>query len=149
MHGIALHFIEEARVCPTHSNDEKPTISFSSDRDFSIWRYRYGHSQLILRSLPSADLRRLDIFFEGVRWLSLPTRLGSIRITSATDEASVLPVKMRHSADTWGFFQLAISASEASGLIICGTVKAAFSHDDGNGNPDYEEVDVVWNIRKR
>ena len=82
MRGVALRSIREEALSPTHSDDQE-AAPFASERKFKLWRYGVGHSQLLLRSVPSAGQRCLDINFERVAWMSLPTAMNTIEIVLA------------------------------------------------------------------
>ena len=131
----------------THSNDQT-TLLFSSDRAFRLWRYGVGHSQLLLRSLPSAGERCLDITFERITWLSLPTHLDAIQISSSTDDA-VLPDGVARLVDDWSPFRLVIASQGVSGLVICARAEAALtSWEPSSADTDDSAEEVLWSIRK-
>ncbi|HZU60725.1 MAG TPA: hypothetical protein VE983_07145 [Solirubrobacteraceae bacterium] len=50
-------------------------------RVFQLWAYNVGMSQLLLRSNQSSGVTtRVDIGFQGVSWLELPTYLQGVTI---------------------------------------------------------------------
>jgi hypothetical protein len=52
-------------------------------RVFQLWAYNVGMSQLLLRSNRSSDIAtRVDIGFQAVSWLELPTYLQGVTIES-------------------------------------------------------------------
>jgi hypothetical protein len=51
-------------------------------RDFQMWRYTVGHSQLLLRSPKSTDFpTRIDVLFKGVEEFHLPTDFVGLEIS--------------------------------------------------------------------
>jgi len=61
------------------------TKIIASERQFQIWKYTVGHSQLLLRSTKSGDLpTRIDVLFKGVKEFHLPTILTGLSITEAS-----------------------------------------------------------------
>jgi hypothetical protein len=51
------------------------------DRDFQLWSYGVGMSQLLLRSNQTSQIgTRVDIAFPAVSWLELPTLLHGVTI---------------------------------------------------------------------
>ena len=57
------------------------TLPFESSRTFSIHLYWASHGLLLIRSGKSKEeTNRIDILFQDVRWLNLPTFLNGIKI---------------------------------------------------------------------
>jgi hypothetical protein len=51
------------------------------ERDFQLWSYGVGMKQLLLRSNRTSELStRVDIAFQAVGWLELPTVLHGVTI---------------------------------------------------------------------
>lgn len=64
-----------------------PQDIIHSERQFQIWKYTVGHSQLLLRSTKSAEFpTRIDVFFKGVKEFHLPTVFTGLSITEASEE---------------------------------------------------------------
>jgi hypothetical protein len=104
-------------------------VLFTSPREFRLWRYGVGHSQLLLRSLPTETEPCLDVLFEGVRRIELPTHLSSltIELTHTRDLRPDLPSKL---------LRLRLSATDGSGAIECGKVSAYTTTWTVTGNED-------------
>lgn len=61
-------------------------MDFSS-RKFRLWEFRVSHDQLLIRSVRSQQHpRNVDIIFEGVDYIELPTKPGDIAIDKPTRE---------------------------------------------------------------
>jgi len=132
----------------THSDDHAALL-FASDRRFRLWRYGAGHSQMLLRSLPSAGQRCLDITFERVTWLSLPTSFDSVQIALAADGDVALPAGVAQLADEWSPFRLVISSQGVSGWVICARAEAAFtSWNPSNADADGSVEEILWSLSK-
>lgn len=106
-----------------------PNLIIGSDRQFQLWKYTVGHSQLLLRSVKSSDHpTRIDVLFKGVSQFHLPTVLNSLFITEGAEIE--LP----------GFFTLRESAAQKKELKVfpvrgtdfVGYVSAlaVFTHED-------------------
>ena len=69
-----------------------PKALISFNRDFQIWKYTVGHSQLLLRSTKTpACPSRVDVFFKNVGALNLPSNFSGLSIVecSITEAAKV------------------------------------------------------------
>jgi hypothetical protein len=98
-------------------------------RVFQLWAYNVGMSQLLLRSNRSSDLgTRVDIGFQGVGWLELPTYLQGVTIESdAADdlketEARGISVGDRH--------LYSLSGVGYRGLVVAHVLKMAEDDKD-------------------
>jgi hypothetical protein len=148
MPGVALRSIREVTLSPTHSDDQKTTL-FASDRRFKLWRYGVGHSQLLLRSVPSAGQRCLDINFERVAWMSLPTAMSMIEIVLADGGDLNLPAGVSGLIDERSPLLLKISAQGISGLIICAGAEAAYTAWSPTvADSESGEDETIWSLRK-
>jgi hypothetical protein len=55
--------------------------SFDSHRRFQVWRYTVSMRQLLLRSTKTADVpTRVDVFFQDVQSIDLPTAMDELRV---------------------------------------------------------------------
>ena len=64
-----------------------PTQIINSEREFQIWKYTVGHSQLLLRSTKAPNLpTRIDVLFKGVSEFHLPTTLSGLSVQEASDD---------------------------------------------------------------
>lgn len=66
---------------------------FTFQGDISIWDYKPGHGQLLLRharDLAKEGSQNLDVIFIGVFYLRIPKGFHSIKIETATKEKSEL-----------------------------------------------------------
>jgi hypothetical protein len=63
-----------------------PNLIIGSDRQFQVWKYTVGHSQLLLRSVKSSDHpTRIDVLFKGVSQFHLPTVLNGLVIAEGAE----------------------------------------------------------------
>jgi len=129
----------------THSDDQKAT-PFASERRFKLWRYGVGHSQLLLRSVPSEGQRCLDINFERVAWMSLPTAMNTIEIVPAHTGELDLPAGISGFVDERGPLLLKISAQEISGFVICARAEAAYTAWSPTATASEIGQEVIWSI---
>ena len=61
----------------------------ASNRKFQIWLYTASHSQLLLRSNPSAEgEERIEVLFKGVCWMNLPAHLDGLVLTEAHGDSA-------------------------------------------------------------
>lgn len=95
---------------------------FYSSRPFRLWRYGVGHSQLLLRSLPVDGEPCLDVLFEGVRWIQMPTSLHSLTIELTGQDAGHAPPPTSQAGGKT--LTLRLSAANDSGTIECSKVSA-------------------------
>lgn len=59
----------------------EPVEKYRSPRRFQVWRYQVGHSQLLIRSVKSADHpSRIDVLFKGVDVIEMPTNFEGLEI---------------------------------------------------------------------
>ncbi len=66
-------------------NPETKALRF--DRDFQIWKYDVGHSQLLLRSVKGDRHKtRVDVLFKGVQFVQLPTHFSGLRSSEMTED---------------------------------------------------------------
>jgi hypothetical protein len=128
---------------PTPSREQ---LVFTADRNFRLWRYGVGHSQLLLRSLPTDDERCLDVHFEAVTWLSLPTSFDRLTISARPDLPPGIPPETRLLPDGRSLLTLSLQTSATTGTVVCANVKAAYSAWTPT-DPDAEADEVVWALR--
>jgi hypothetical protein len=84
-------------------------IPFESDREFSIVVYLISHGLLLLRSGHSeARPTRVDILFQDVRWIGIPTSMSGVRIEEGqlTDIPVALTPAVERDADGLSVFRL-------------------------------------------
>jgi len=66
-----------------------PTQIINSEREFQIWKYTVGHSQLLLRSTKAPNLpTRIDVLFKGVSEFHLPTALSGLSVQEASERSN-------------------------------------------------------------
>lgn len=59
---------------------------FQTNREFTLWKYRVSHGQLLLRSVPTdVEPSRLEILFRNVFALQMTTEMEGISIRSSLD----------------------------------------------------------------
>lgn len=112
-------------------------ISFP-DRVFQMWSYSVSMSRLLLRSTKGESGDRIDVAFQNVQALRLPTLLEGLEVRIArddesrriTDETGLLP------SDDHTFFVLV--GSNYFGHVVAGVVTT--STDDR----EYYEPSAVW-----
>jgi hypothetical protein len=57
------------------------------DRVFQLWCYTVGMGRLLLRSTKTATFRtRIDVLFQNVKAVKLPTRLDGLSVRPASDD---------------------------------------------------------------
>jgi hypothetical protein len=135
-------------LSPTRSDDPATTV-FTSDRRFKLWRYGVGHSQMLLRSMPSDGWRCLDVNFERVVWLSLPTAMDAIEIALVAGGDLDLPTGVSRLLDERSPLLLKISSQGISGLVICAGVEAAYTAwSPTTTDIDSRDDEVIWTLRK-
>lgn len=60
---------------------------FASKRLFRLWEFRVSHSELLLRSPKGrGGDRNLDVKFEGVDYLEMPTKLNELEVSNGSAE---------------------------------------------------------------
>lgn len=121
-------------------------VLFAAERRFRLWRYGVGHSQLLLRSLPFDEHRCLDLLFEGVTWLSLPTAFDRLAVSVRPDPPAGMPPGVRALPGGKSLLMLGLEASDAAGAVVCAGATAAYSAWTPT-DPEAEPDDVVWQLR--
>lgn len=56
------------------------------NRKFKLWYYTISHKQMLLRSIGNGDMSNLDIYFNDVLYVDLPTELDKIEILKPTQD---------------------------------------------------------------
>lgn len=116
---------------------------FASDRRFKLWRYGVGHSQLLLRSLPTGDQPCLDILFEGVRWIELPMSFESLVISRAGAPDELL--RKAGLPDDMGALALELTGSGGAGHLVCGRATAAYTPwTVTSTGPEAAPTEILW-----
>lgn len=109
------------------------------DRVFQVWVYTVGMRRLLLRSTRSETFgSRVDVLFQNVKAMKLPTRLDGLVVTVAaagaaseiTDATGALP------DDETAFFVL--DSSAGAGYVVAGVVVEV--EDEG----EYFEPSKLW-----
>jgi hypothetical protein len=112
-----------------------PLVSFA--RRFQVWAYGVSHAQLLLRSNKSdGALTRIDVLFEGVGALEIPTYFQGLTIAEASwEEAPSLGVQLGSTTAT-GKKLFAIQGENFSGYLAA---SAVFWHEDSGAfhEPSY------------
>lgn len=94
-------------------------------RVFQVWSYTVGMGRLLLRSpkSPSAETR-VDVLFQNVKALKLPTRLEGLSVRSPGDE------ELRSIEDDAGFLAdentriFVVEGTNYTGYVVAGVVVA-------------------------
>lgn len=148
MRGVESPSIREEALSPTRSDDQE-AVPFASERRFKLWRYGVGHSQLLLRSVPSDGQRCLDINFERVAWMSLPTAMNAIEIVLTGAGDSDLPAGVSGFVDERSPLLLKVSAQRISGFIICARAEAAYTSWRPTATASESgEGEVIWSLHR-
>lgn len=120
---------------------EPPLIDFQT-RVFQVWAYSVGMSRLLLRSVRgSTQTTRVDVLFQGVTAMKLPTSLHGLVIWAANDqqtadiaeETGLLP------DEDYRFFVL--SGTPSDGYVVA----AACVHAEDDR--EYFEPSKLWHDR--
>ncbi|MER7818565.1 hypothetical protein [Streptomyces sp. NPDC096153] len=131
--------------------DAVPSVLFSSERTFKVWRYGVGHSQLLLRAAPdAAQMVRLDLLFEGVDAMHLVTRYESLEVHAFDEEESGRIPERSGVPARWRSDRLVLGLRSRSGTgyVQCQKVPALLGGTNVLGPDDpAEPVDVVWSLR--
>jgi hypothetical protein len=101
----------------------------SSEREFQIWKYTVGHSQLLLRSTKSpTSPTRIDVLFKGVAQFHLPTSFTGLSIAEGTG-ADVKRLCSLHASPS---LDKDVKVFTIKGVDFVGYVAAlvVFSHED-------------------
>ena len=104
-------------------------LIIGSDRQFQIWKYNVGHSQLLLRSVKSPDHpSRIDVLFKGVSQFHLPTVLNGLFLAEAADIKPPELLSLRESAAR----EKQLKVFSVRGVDFVGYVSAlvVFTHED-------------------
>lgn len=101
------------------------------DRRFQLWYYSVGHSQLLLRANPVAELdERIEVLFKSVDWISMPTVFDGLGIAQVGDEHGAAALE-KHGAAGLALSPRArvfrVHAGAVQGLVVAGAV---FSRSD-------------------
>jgi len=100
----------------------------SFNRSFELWRYFVGHAQLLLRSTKSEEHgTRIDVGFKNVRYVQLPTSMGSLSIEIGAD--SDLPDDVQQALDTAGMTIFLVTTDIGHGFVVAGY--GGWREDDG------------------
>ena len=113
-----------------------------TDRVFQVWSYTVGMGRLLLRSPKSPGaVTRVDVLFQNVKALKLPTRLEGLSVRSPTDEelrAIETDAGFREDGNTQVFV---VEGKNYTGYVVAGVVVAR--EDTGEyGDPSTLTGDV-------
>jgi hypothetical protein len=109
------------------------------DREFQVWAYSVGMARLLLRSTKSDTFAtRVDVLFQNVKALKLPTSLDGLLVAEAgadetaliLSETGILP------SDETKFFR--VWAGTFEGYVVAGVCVVA--EDEG----EYFEPSPLW-----
>lgn len=109
------------------------------ERVFQVWAYTVGMGRLLLRSTKSETFpTRVDVLFQNVKAMSLPTLVDGLAVTiadRASEERITAETGFLPDEDTT-FFQL--NTSRGVGYVVAGVV--ALDEDEG----EYFESSRYW-----
>lgn len=111
------------------------------DRVFQVWAYTVGMGRLLLRSTKSdCHHTRVDVLFQNVKAMKLPTTLHGLIVSAADDDQSrvVMEVAVSLTDDETKFFIVAGSFYE--GYVAAGVVTQI--EDKG----EYFESSDLWPV---
>lgn len=98
-------------------------------RVFQLWAYNVGMSQLLLRSNRTSDLgTRVDIGFQGVSWLELPTYFQGVTIEA--DAADDLRIMEERGISVGERHLYSLAGVGYHGFVIAHLFKVAEEHKD-------------------
>jgi hypothetical protein len=127
---------------PSHEVDG-PSPFFASERRFKVWRYGVGHSQLLLRSLPTEDQPCLDILFEGVLWIELPMNFDALAISRLGDYEGVM--RKAGLSGVVRVLPLLLAGSEVYGRVVCGRATASYTPwTVTSTSAESEAIEILW-----
>jgi hypothetical protein len=115
------------------------TVIERAERLFQIWSYSVGMARLLLRSTKSDTFAtRVDVLFQNVKALKLPTSLDGLVITEAdadeaariSSETGILPAE--------GTRNFIVRSGAFDGYIVAGVCVVA--EDEG----EYFEPSQLW-----
>lgn len=116
-----------ASPCPILSEADVESVYFP-ERTFQVWAYTVGMGRLLIRSTKSATFpTRVDVLFQNVKAMKLPTRLDGLVVRLA-DEVERRAIEsetgLLTSDDTKPFV---IEGTGYVGYIVAGVI---VSHED-------------------
>lgn len=117
---------------------EPPLIDFRT-RVFQVWEYSVGMSRLLLRSVRvGTHDTRVDVLFQGVTAMKLPTSLPGLVIWAANDQqsADITETTGLLPDEDYRFFVL--SGTPSYGYVVA----AVCVHAEDNG--EYFEPSKLW-----
>lgn len=130
----------------TPSNEQRTEPVFAAERKFRLWRYGVGHSHLLLRSLPFDQNRCLDLEFDSVSWLSLPTSFDRLAVSVLSDLPAGVPRSARSLPDGRSPLVLGLTAFDFLGTIVCASARAGYSSWTPTGS-DAGVDEVIWELQ--
>lgn len=120
---------------------DKP-INF--ERNFQIWKYTVGHSQLLLRSTRTPECpTRIDVFFKNVGAVHLPSTFSGLSIVEGSHDEVLKTNPLDASSITHGHRKLfVVHGSDFVGYVVAGIV--AWHEDEGEYHePSYFAKDNI------
>jgi len=101
-------------------------MKFVSKREFQVWLYATGHSQLLIRSnKDSSNTTRINLLFKDVSHISIPILLNGISVEISSHNGEILTVDKNFTQKT----TYDIRYSEGFGRICAGSFFV--NEDDG------------------
>ena len=116
------------------------TDNFSQpDRIFQLWSYTVSMSRLVLRSTKTPTFAsRIDVLFQGVRAIKLPTHLNGLVISiPGADDADRISAETGFLPDEHKTFYL-LNGAHYSGYVVAAVM--ATCEDAG----EYNEPSKLW-----
>ncbi|MEV0675998.1 hypothetical protein AB0I60_05685 [Actinosynnema sp. NPDC050436] len=121
-------------------------VLFTAQRSFSLWKYGVGHSQLLIRSVPSGSQEFcMDIKFEGVAAVKLAAKYNGVAIRLVPEEESARLCEYAGVPPKWRSELVAISLGlhRGSDQVLCQSVSVLY----GGSDPivvDPRDQEVLW-----
>ncbi len=109
------------------------------ERVFQVWAFTVGMNRLLLRSTKSeSDVTRIDVLFQNVKWIELPTRLDGLVVTKAGHRREVEIIEKTDLRPVEGTVFFDIASSGRTGFVVAGVVV----EDEDEG--EYFEPSRYW-----
>jgi len=138
----SVQFVEQVKWSAILFRDiidmSKEIITFN--RQFQIWSYIVGHSQLLLRSTKSPDHpTRVDIFFKNVKSIQLPTTIDDFSIVeSDVESVQALSVNL-NDADLRNRRVFLVHGVNCTGYVVAGFMDCREDEGEYNSPSPFEE----------
>jgi hypothetical protein len=117
--------------------DYEETLPWSSDRNFEVWSYGVGHSQLILRTLHGEE-DMLHILFSGVDRMEIDRSYRGGLTISAVDKHGPYPEALRFPR-----FLVELATPDHKGFVVAAGIRIT------RRTPEDEEIELILAASKK